>query len=465
MQEAGERVNTKCHVIVIVVDSLRKDYSNHLERLLIPRGFISYENAITAAPWTVPSHASIFSGKYPVQHAVHETRTRKNRQLSFEDLGDTFITRLRRKGYATFLFSANPYIHPVYKLKGFDRISWVPHVCNPNITPENVVSALSASPADGRDLDSTRREKNPEAQVKPNFTRINILRRKTRWILERLIETRANARCRFHGWPRDKGVRNLVKAMKKMEFEKNSQPLLLFFNFMEMHEPYILGDRSNRDLMKNLISGYLPATISQWRKYYPLQVRYVNHWIEKLLDNLESRDLVDDSLIIVTSDHGQLLGEHGRFGHGIFLYEELLRVPLFIKYPNNIKLTATNPDLKYISLTRLKPFIEQVISKTVLTDDILYSDTVFSESFGIHSGKWRSEHGTTADEKINQLDKYRIAVYHGGIKGIFNIPEWRFEEIAFIDTGEPADDVQMRQLRNEIILHLKLAKGFDLNRN
>ena len=52
------------NVIFIVVDTLRKDYAKPLEKELKELGFISYENTIAPAPWTIPSHASIFTGLY-----------------------------------------------------------------------------------------------------------------------------------------------------------------------------------------------------------------------------------------------------------------------------------------------------------------------------------------------------------------------------------------------------------------
>lgn len=53
------------HVIFIVLDTLRKDYGRIVENSLSQMGFIKYENAITPAPWTLPAHASMFSGLYP----------------------------------------------------------------------------------------------------------------------------------------------------------------------------------------------------------------------------------------------------------------------------------------------------------------------------------------------------------------------------------------------------------------
>jgi len=54
------------NVILIVIDTLRKDYAKHLEVELEKLGFLSYEKAVAPASWTAPSHASIFTGLYPI---------------------------------------------------------------------------------------------------------------------------------------------------------------------------------------------------------------------------------------------------------------------------------------------------------------------------------------------------------------------------------------------------------------
>lgn len=65
------------HVIFVVLDTLRKDYGKIFEDSLSNFGFVSYENAITPAPWTLPAHASIFSGLYPAIHRAYETREKR----------------------------------------------------------------------------------------------------------------------------------------------------------------------------------------------------------------------------------------------------------------------------------------------------------------------------------------------------------------------------------------------------
>ena len=111
---------------------------------------------------------------------------------------------------------------------------------------------------------------------------------------------------------------------------------------------------------------------------YDNQVKRVAKKLPKLFGALERKGQFNNTLVILTSDHGQLLGEHGWIGHGIFLYDELVKVPLTIKYPLNMK--QFNSSGGYISLASIPNFVLDM-AEGRNTDKSLYSDQVFSESW------------------------------------------------------------------------------------
>ena len=61
----------------------------------------------------------------------------------------------------------------------------------------------------------------------------------------------------------------------------------------------------------------------------------MDHHLGRFLEGMKGRGLLEDSLILVTADHGELLGEHGKMGHGASLFEEEIRVPFLVKYPGD----------------------------------------------------------------------------------------------------------------------------------
>jgi len=432
-------------VIVIIADTLRKDYAKLLENELKRLGFISYDNAITPSPWTTPAHASIFTGLYPTIHGAHETKNRKIYGVRLKKNEDTLPLRLMDLDYETFLLTANPFVTPQFGFTGFNYF----HLTMP------VFSILS------------NRDKKIRAKLTKKYSPKNKIE-----LIKMLIHNRQyrlltkiifnfpfrNISQIINNWPIDKGANNTIRILKKLTLRASSKtPKFIFINLMETHEPYSRNEENpGTALIENLKTNKLDRRyVHIWRKKYPKEAKYVSKKILEIIKLLKDRKIFDSSLIIVTSDHGQLLGEHGRINHGIFLYEELLRIPLFIKYPEITKINIIQEKAKYISLVKLKDFIINLIQNKLENDSILYSNTVFAESHGIHenlAGKIRTD---KEKEKLEKFEKWKIAVYNSDFKGIFNINEWKFEKIFTYNPNKEINEDIIKRLKREIIRYLK----------
>jgi arylsulfatase A-like enzyme len=88
---------------------------------------------------------------------------------------------------------------------------------------------------------------------------------------------------------------------------------------------------------------------------YDGEIFYMDHYIGKFLEELKAKQLYDDALIIITADHGELFGEHGKTNHGHSLWQEEIHVPLFIKYPAGEE-SPKHLDLR-LQLTDIFPLI------------------------------------------------------------------------------------------------------------
>jgi len=438
------------NVIFIVVDTLRKDYAKPLEEELKKFGFISYENAIAPASWTTPSHASIFTGLYPALHGAHKNK--KDIEVKFKNRNSILSLRLQDMGYKTYLLSANPYIRPGFGFIGFEYFYDSP--CSP---PPPLLS-------DGEKEEIKKLKQEYDPKTKFEFAKTLVQNKRYKLIMKAGLTHLINrpylyAYSVLKDWPKDKGAKNLTKALEELlAITKRKKPKFIFINLMEVHEPYFLLDKlRGKILIENLKANKLDVDVVQkWKKKYPEEVKYVTKKISEIMKILKGRNLFDNSLIMVTSDHGQLLGEYGRIGHGTFLYDELLRIPLLIKYPKNIEIEITKQDLKYISLLTLKPLIMNILKNKISNDNILYSDTVFAESYGIHVnlGKLFSE---KEKKNIEQLEKYRVAVYHKNCNGIFNVEKWKFEEIISHYPDKEVTEEITKQMKKEVIKFLKSA--------
>jgi len=430
------------------VDTLREDYAKYLEDKLKHMGFTPYRNTIAPSPWTVPSHASIFTGNYPAFHRIHETKQKKSMELRFSTERMLLVNRLKGEhGYYTCLISANPFISPHFGVAEFDKDYDIsPHI-------------LSNLPVEDRRYI----QKIKNGKIKLVF---KLIKDKRFLLLNKLIllkfKENINEALGISSWPKDKGIRRSARIISSMKFDK---PTFVFMNLMEVHEPYTKKEPNAHKVMaenfrKNRVDKEL---IEIWKKNYPLAVRYVTKNLERILKKINEKGILDSSLVIITSDHGQLFGEHGRIGHGTFLYDELIRVPLFIRYPSKLEIEITAPDeSKYVSLTSLTPYILSILDGKINSDEILYNEVVFSESYGIPQTSIINElkkQALSEEEKknIKQLEKYRIAIYYKNFKGIFNVTDWKFEEIKSYDPNIEVTEDVVKHMKKEVIRFLKTA--------
>ena len=100
--------------------------------------------------------------------------------------------------------------------------------------------------------------------------------------------------------------------------QHKEQPFFLFVHFYDPHEPYEPPE----------------PFASKWSAHpYEGEVAFADYCVGQVLDKLRQLGLYDDTLIVITGDHGEMLGEHGELNHGFFIYEGALRVPLVMRVP------------------------------------------------------------------------------------------------------------------------------------
>jgi arylsulfatase A-like enzyme/Flp pilus assembly protein TadD len=118
------------------------------------------------------------------------------------------------------------------------------------------------------------------------------------------------------------------------------RPFFLFLHFYDPHDPYAPPE----------------PFASQWKASpYEGEVAFTDHCVGQVLEKLRQLGLYDDTLIVLTGDHGEMLGEHGELNHGFFVYEGALRVPLVMKVPGAA--AAARPIERPVSLVDVAPTI------------------------------------------------------------------------------------------------------------
>ncbi|HZW30634.1 MAG TPA: sulfatase [Isosphaeraceae bacterium] len=319
------------NVLLIVLDTVRADHLSlygyerattpALERLA--RRGIRFDQARATAPWTLPCHASLFTGRWPHELAV-EWLTPLRRDFP------TLAEYLGTHGYATAGFVANT-LYCSYDTgldRGFthyedyvlERLSAFRTAYLGNLALETLAELVRAAiwysgvrPASS----------GPPAWLQPLL------------IAERKKDAAAVNR-EFTAWLSQR--------------QQPDRPFFVFLNYFDAHSPYLLPrgavyrfgltPRTADDLLvfeqwAEIDKLRLPPHfLSLARDSYDNCVAYLDERLGELFDELERRGLLDRTLVIVTADHGEGLGEHGLFFHGESLYRTEIRVPLVIVPPS-----------------------------------------------------------------------------------------------------------------------------------
>ncbi len=283
-------IKEKPNIILISIDPLRQDhvgvygYERNTTPVLdkIASEGVVFKNSYSTAPWTLPSHMSMFTGLPPSVHKVDID----NRKLG-EDVA-LFTEVLSENGYRTGGFFSAVYLKPDY---GFSR---------------------------GFDKYIDQRKKHSDEITDKGINWIEINKNDNFFIFFHYFDVHYPYRP-----PEDIAPKFGVDVSIKKWFKFGKLSYLRIFS-----DPNI---KMNKDVRKKMIN------------LYDGEIFRVDRSIGRLIEYLKKEEIYDNTIIIITSDHGEEFKEHGSFGHSHQLYSELINVPLIIRFPEKF------PKNKYIS--------------------------------------------------------------------------------------------------------------------
>lgn len=344
---------TQPDIIFIVLDTQRADrlgsygydkpISPNLDRFASQA--ILFEQAVAPAQWTVPSHASMFSGLYPTAHQVLQSSQRLS--PNHPHVADL----LSSAGYETVGFCNNPLVGILDNglKRGFQQFynygGAVPSLPRSSSSLPRPLNALAES--------YTQALRKISYPVQNFFGRSDLAFQisLTSWLTP-LWSKMAN----FKG-QNERSVKDVVHFLRNREQNEADQPLFLFLNLMETHlpfwppghivdevVPYFRDSKEARTIMRtwNKEAYRWAAPLAEplgelehdvLNDMYDAEVAYQDDYLGELLDTIRGRANQNDTMTIIVADHGDGLGDHGYMGHAFVAYEELVHVPLIVDWP------------------------------------------------------------------------------------------------------------------------------------
>jgi arylsulfatase A-like enzyme len=320
-ERGGESHTSVRNVVLVVFDTARaKSVDSETTPTLttLASEGTSFENAFAAAPWTLPSHASFFTGLYPSEHGAHGGHTFLDEEL--RTLSEAFADA----GYETVGVSNNTWITEEFGFdRGFDdlRKGWQ------YIQSDADMGAVVRGENLNEKLQATR---NRLFDGNPVVNAANIL------YSEVFQPAGDDGADRTASWIGD-----------WLEERNDDDPFFLFCNFIEPHVEYDPPREYAERFLPDGASYEEAAAIRQdpraydcedydvterefrlLRGLYRAELAYVDEQLGRLRAALERAGEWEDTLFVVCGDHGENVGEHGFFGHQYNLYDSLLNVPL-----------------------------------------------------------------------------------------------------------------------------------------
>jgi arylsulfatase A-like enzyme len=303
---------------------------------------VSCARAISPSSWTLPAHASLFTGRYPWETGV----TRSDSRLGSGE--PTIAEAAREAGYATSCFSSNPFVCEANGMtRGFGVARWGSF---------EEVAFRRPCPQAGRHRRATPVAVAPKSRVIAAGALGTLVRRGAR-AFPPALDVPVRVWNRIASLPGE--AQPVVSSWIEREFGSwaravpRDQPIFCFVNLMDAHEPYVglttgpqsripltLHWRAYRISMSNskrIADGIRAEDLRTLRALYQTSVQIVDRRVGGLLAELERSRGSQNCWVVFLGDHGQVFGEDHNLFHGGGLSTGLFHVPLVVRPPEGLK--------------------------------------------------------------------------------------------------------------------------------
>jgi len=375
------------NVLLLVVDSLRYDATMgdwetdtpNIDRLADDG--VSFSNCFSQGISTAPAMTALLTGRLPLDFGGH---------WSLQDDRPRFAEAFQQHGYHTGAFHSNPYVSERRNFdRGFDTFR---------------EDAVAFEPDGGL-------EGAPEKLLR--------LANRVSRLLSRTPYTRAEAA--------NEQILDIL--------DDADSPWFQWAQYMDVHGPYLGGNnfsyrnkfRAEKLWLKAAVRNPDDVTAAEHeelKENYRSEIEYLDDIIGELLDSLEQRGELEDTIVVLTADHGDEFYEHGRYGHGNLPYDELIHVPLVVRFPDTMDIPSGEPIDEMVRSVDILPTVLDSVAADIPYDEMGHS--AGESLLPVIRGTERDEPPMVVTEKrVRGEEALRIG---------FRTPEWKF-----LHDGETGD--------------------------
>ncbi len=414
------------NILFIILDTLRRDRlslyghprttSPHLDAFAAQSHV--FTRAVAPAHWTIPSHASMFTGEYPSTHGM----TQGNHLLT--DRLPTLAEHLSAAGYHTVGFCNNPLVGVL--LNGLQRGFGAFY---------NYAGATPNRPADD-ELNPQDARRRFLKWFRPHARRITHGFSQSDWLFRVSLNPALTPIWTRYVNFKGSSDLSLRDALDYWNAYTAEQPLFMFVNLMGTHLPYHppadllpssmdkhafeFMSRLNRD--SAAWASPRAAPLAEWQTrvlldFYDAEIAAQDRALGHFLDSLAASGRLRDTLVVIAADHGECHGEHDLFGHTFDVHQELVHVPLIIRHPEvaHGRTIDTNVSTRRLYHTLLEAAGVKVDNLSLLPllegDRDPENGIAFSEAFAPHMFlRVIEQHAPALIERLKLLETRRAVV-------------------------------------------------------
>jgi len=351
-------VPDKPHILILMTDQQRADCLScaghpvvrtpNMDRIAAEG--VRFENAVTTCPLCMPARASFVSGRYCHNHGIW----RNAGQLPADD--ETFFHRLQAAGYRTAYIGKSHFYahhagehlrdHEAYmRARGIDHVHETTGPWATVNTGSYMTDAWGPAKWQAFRDDYERRRGTPWATWASPLSEADFPDSYVGRQAETFIEGCDGGKpvCLFVGFPGPHDPFDAPGRYATMYDPGACAPAIapepidgappVAAAYLATREKFLRGrERIPPDLAAPAAGNYFG------------KISLIDHWVGRILDAYARRGWLDDTLVVLWSDHGEMLGDHGRFFKNVF-YESAVRVPLLLRWPGRVPAGAVRPHL------------------------------------------------------------------------------------------------------------------------